>query len=231
MKKIATIITILTIALGAYAQDLKTQETLVAEYSAIVSDDKDAQNTARQAYISINLASLESIYNSLIAKIPSANEAWLNKPKEFAQLLVDYANYIALDESQNYSFKVATIIYGNGKKGQLSWINTNGMNYDSLKADGFVYDGWKLFESNVCYLAILNKDYDTYKTYSKLMNAKGISFIKSKILSMSDSTEAYEETKFWENKFVLTGDNEALKSIQDLQDILYLRLMRDNKIK
>ncbi len=228
MKKIISILSILTLSLASFADDLKTADTLVSEYQQ--AEDK-------AIYMAENSESIGAIYNEQIAKIATAEEAWLNKPAELGKMIVAYANAIGLKDSDAYNFKTATIIYGNGIDGQYQWLKTN-VDYATLKADGYKIDGWSLFASNILKLAIANNDYDYLATvdvseiksnYLMLYTNAMVKYIKTKSTKL-EQYNAY--VALWDS---LDFDSEEARKAQARvafsKDEAYGDAVRGNKIK
>lgn len=229
MKKIIAIISILTLSFGVYAQNYLT--SFNAEF---VENYNKAEN--KISFISDNAEILEITWTELSELIANdtikSGDIAILKNVHTKKILALYIDNFK-DGIANLSFKEAVFL-GFG----FEYLSLNNVAYSELKSTEFVYQGITIDNYTKAKLATLSGDYSTLKEVAteevgifSMRGFRAYDVIQYELLNNMTTIDGYEESKFWENIYVQANQSGILSKIQNLQDVLYLRLMRDNKIK
>ncbi len=192
---------------------------------ALVQQGKEAMHFER-AWINANMESIASMWNSYIA----LDEKPTLSPLKVRILKTYLTQNKALLKEISFA-DVANIT-------PALWIIENEISYADLRLSGFVIEEISLTNSVIFYFAKQADDYAYISTMGlNGLNEKDlssyVSYMTSKILALSDS-EAYKATKTLESKLLRLNSKQAktlLAKVQSIQDVTYLRVMREGKIK
>lgn len=244
--KLKNIILSLIIAMGAIALAYsKSADELYSEYGAIMAKSTKSSDTIkeRREYVSQNSEDIKAAFG-----------AWLESSK-WSKLLISEINGLSQQErdqayiertlygvfyEQNRDLEISAdiAIRLNTRVYYENAIVENPSFYKELKAAEWKFGDGKLPMAIILRLASYEKDEDfiTSITPKIALQSNGFDIyfcaMKDKLLSMDNLQEAYLKSTEIED-FLMSNlpNSDYLSKIRDIQDTLYLRIVRNQKIK